>query len=78
MNSYRFTGRMASFFRETDNAWASSRVISETVGQKSNTCRGELDRQMDFGHVERRGKRGAYEYRWNPETLYLENAKEPR
>ena len=72
MTKYRFTGRIASFFRVTGNAWASSKTILETVGGKLKTVTTECCNLHDYGHLERRGKRGGYEYRWSPETLYQE------
>lgn len=70
--SYCFSGRIASFYRATGNSWASAVTVSETVGGDPKAVRQELKTLHDHGHAERRGKPLAYEYRWNPETLYKE------
>ena len=72
MTKYRFTGRIASFFRATGNSWAVSKTIWETVGGKLKTVTTECCNLYGYDHLERRGERGAYEYRWNPDTLYQE------
>lgn len=72
MSKYRFSGRVASFFRATNNDWASDKTIAETVGGSLKLLKNELYNLTEYGHLERRGKRGGYEYRWNPETLFEE------
>ena len=72
MAKYRFTGRIASFFRATGNSWASTKTVWETVGGALKFTQNEINNLHDYGHLERRGKRRSYEYRWNPETLCQE------
>lgn len=72
MTRYCFSGRIASFFRATSNSWASARTVSETVGGDPKAVRQELKTLHDHGHVERRGKALAHEFRWNPDALYKE------
>lgn len=70
-----FSGRIASFFRATGNSWASARTVSETVCGNPKDVRLELELLHDYGNLERRGKALAYEYRWNPETLFTESGR---
>lgn len=72
MTRYHFSGRVASFFRATGNSWASLRTISETLGGKTNVLHNELSKLHEFEHLERRGERRSYEYRWDPDTLFKE------
>lgn len=75
MTKYRFSGRVASFFRATGNAWVEPNVMADTTGATPKLARKELESLVDFGHVERRGKRGSLEYRWNPDTLFATDRK---
>lgn len=70
MNNYRFSGRVASYFRATGNAWASARTVAETVGGDLKAVKNECHNLLNFGHLERRGQPRSYEYRWDPETLH--------
>lgn len=73
MSKYRFSGRIASYFRSTDNAWATVAVIADGVHAKRRVIvKNEIALLHDSGHLERRGERGKYEYRWSPDTLYRE------
>lgn len=67
---YRFSGRIASFFRATDNAWADLSVIADVTSVKPVNANNELRKLFDFGHVERRGTPRRYQYRWQPDTLF--------
>ncbi len=71
MSKYRFSGRIAHFFRSTDNAWATLAEVTEGVKAKRRVIvNNELRLLRDAGNVEQRGKPFAYEYRWNPDTLH--------
>lgn len=77
MSEYRFSGRIASFFRATGNRWASARMIGETVGPNRIIVQRELNTLIENEYVERRGARGSYEYRWDEKTLYHTKDRQP-
>ena len=54
MTRYRFNGRIAKFFRETGNGWASRVQLAEGVNASSKSVGSQIKVLHDSGNLERR------------------------